>query len=184
MSSSSNYTASRYTHHIMDVLPTELEEMFVGGVFVLLGKVCAKPYLEKQEAISLALGTSNVSVGFSCEKDAFEIKTIGEEKFLVKERRPAIKIAKFSYGISNLGQIIEDYQKEDKVDFGVKISYPLLFANEEMEGKTRDFFPEAEVFKQIGVFKRKHTKPVKCQHEGKEIITAFRKSVAKKEIDL
>lgn len=174
MKSSRNFTVSRYSSHVLHLEKEEVKRLFNDGYFVILGKVIESPLITKDEAIELLFSQSNLTIGFSCSEDAFTIKKLGENKLLAKELKPMIHLKKFSFGVSSLGDIIEDYQKKEKKDFGIKFSYPLLFASDDGEGKTRDLFEEAKVFKQLEKYKRKHTKPVKIFYEGKEIQTPFR----------
>jgi hypothetical protein len=174
MQSKNNFSASRYITHSMLLTKEELLEFLPDGFYVILGKVCKKAVISKEEFIAIDHSLKKETVGFAYSLDHFSFLTIKDRGEIAAQCRPVIEIKPFSFLISFEQKILEGVYGTGSIDFGLSYSYPGLYSDGEKIVKTRGTFKEAELFDQFRVYKRENTVSAKFLLGSNSMIATFR----------
>ncbi|MCH9617577.1 MAG: hypothetical protein SP1CHLAM9_08950 [Chlamydiia bacterium] len=174
MPSNSEFQASRYVSYYLLLTKEELMELLPVGFYVLLGKVVEDPVIYRKAVLEQIVSERVCALGFALSKDHFHFIDIPGRGKIAREQLPVIEIKPFAFMITSDKKILENTFGVGSVDFGISLSYPVLFSRDGEVANTKDHFREAQIFKQMRAFVRKKTKPCKMTIHGKEYRASFR----------
>ncbi len=174
MPSNSEFQASRYVSYYLLLTKEELMELLPVGFYVLLGKVVEDPVISRKAVLEQIVTERVCALGFALSKDHFHLLDISGRGKIARAQLPVIEIKPFAFMITSDKKILENTFGVGSVDFGISLSYPVLFSRDGQVANTKDHFKEAKIFKQMRAFVRNKTKPCKMAIHGKEYKASFR----------
>jgi hypothetical protein len=163
---------SQYVSYCLLLSKKEYEELLPQGIYVQLGRVVKDPLISRDRCIKMALEGNVGKCGFAFKKEHFAFLDMNEKGLLAKVVLPVIEISLFAFRLSSDGELLEQRGK-DSIDFGVCLSYPMLFSIEGNVQRTH-LFAEALFFHQMRGWIRKHSKFAQFNLGGKVLKGSFR----------